>query len=187
MRFSLLLLLVSQLAWAQESTFKIDPTHASVVFKVDHLGFSNVFGMFGDVDGKMVINEAQPEKSSFEVVVKTASLDTKNKKRDDHLKGADFFNVKQHPTITMKSKSVKKIADKKYDVTADLTMNGVTKPVKFVWNHWKTGEDPWKNIRTGGDTEFKVKRTDHKMTYMSKAGEIGDEVTLMVSLEGVKQ
>lgn len=188
MKYSLILLFASQLGFAQEAvTYKIDPTHASIVFKVNHLGFANVYGVFGAVDGKMVVNDAKPEASSFEVTVKADSLDTKNAKRDEHLKGADFFNVKQFPTITLKSKSVKKVGEGKFEVKADLNLRGVTKPVSFVWNHFKTGEDPWKNTRTGGETEFKIKRTDHKMTYMSKPGEIGDEVTMIVSLEGVKQ
>jgi polyisoprenoid-binding protein YceI len=168
-------------------TFAVDDTHAAIVFKVSHLGFSNVYGMFGQSSGKIVWDAADPSKSSFEVTVKTDSITTLNKKRDDHLKGPDFFNVKQFPSIVLKSRTIKRIEGNKYDVAADLTMRGVTKPVKFVFVQGNNGKDPWGNIRTGGDTSFTVKRSDYGMNYMSKPGEIGDDVEMMISLEGVKK
>lgn len=172
-------------AYAQTSTYKVDPSHTSIVFKVSHMGFSNVFGTIGGADGKFVIDEKAPEKSSFEVTAKLDSIATGDKKRDDHLKGPDFFNVKQFPNITLKSKSVKKSGDK-YDVNADLTMHGVTKPVTFTFRSMKTGKDPWNNIRSGGETVLNIKRTDFGMNYMAKPGEVGDDVEVIVNIEGTK-
>ncbi|NJM10187.1 MAG: polyisoprenoid-binding protein [Bdellovibrionaceae bacterium] len=186
MRFLALALFTFSLsAWAQVTHYKVDPTHASIVFKVSHLGFANVYGMIGGVDGKFTIDEKAPEKSSIEVSAKVETLNTMDKKRDEHLRGPDFFNVKQYPTIILKSTKVKKSGDN-YEVTADLTLHGVTKPVTFTFHQMKTGKDPWNKFRTGGETVFSVRRTDYNMTYMSKPGEIGDDVELRISLEGIK-
>jgi len=169
------------------TNFALDDTHASIVFKVDHMGFSNVYGMFGSSEGKMVWDAGDPSKSSIEVTVKADSLNTMNKKRDDHLKGPDFFNTKQFKTITLKSKTIKRIEGNKYEVNADLTMRGVTKPVTFTFVQGNTGKDPWGNTRTGGEAKFSVKRTMFGMNYMSKPGEIGDDVEMIVSLEGIQK
>ena len=183
-KWFILLSFLAVSAHAQTENWKIDETHASVVFKANHLGFSNTYGMFRDVSGNVKWDAAKPENSSFDITIKADSLDTMNKKRDDHLKNADFFNVKQYPNITLKSKSVKKTGANTYDVTADLSMHGVTKPLKFVLTHMKTGEDPWKNMRTGGETKFTVKRSDFNMKYMLEG--ISDEIEVIVSLEALK-
>lgn len=188
MRLLLLVFIAGQMAWAQKAeTFKVDPSHASVVFKISHFGFSNVYGSFTGVDGTMTVDEAKPEKSSFDMKIKADTVDTRVTKRDEHLKSPDFFNVKQFPEIVLKSKSVKKTGANKYDIVADLTLHGVTKTVKFVWTNIKVGKDPWNNIRMGGETAFKIKRSDFNMTFMNKPSEVGDEVDLMISLEAVKQ
>ena len=179
------LLFASFAATAQTTNYKVDPTHVSIVFKVNHMGFSNVYGMIGGADGKFTIDEKNPAKSKFEVSAKLETINTMEKKRDDHLKGPDFFNVKQYPTITLKSKSVKKAGDN-YDVTADLTMHGQTKPVSFTFKPGKTGKDPWNNDRTGGETVLNIKRTDFGMNYMAKPGEVGDDVEITINIEGVK-
>lgn len=180
-------LVLSQFASAATSTWEVDSGHASVVFKVNHLGFSNVYGFLPGLEGKITLDEAKPEKSSFDLKIPAVEkISTFNDKRDVHLRGPDFFNTKQFGAMTLKSKSVKKSGNT-FDITADLTMHGVTKPVSFKFTQNKTDKDPWGNIRTGGDTSFKVKRTDFGMTYMSKPGEVGDEVEMMVSLEAVKK
>ncbi len=181
------LIFVSPLAMAEPVTYKVDEAHASIVFKANHLGFAYVYGKFGTTEGTINWDEKAPEKSTFEIKTKAESLNTLNSKRDDHLRGPDFFNAKQFPEIVLKSKSIKKAGKNKYNVTADLTMLGKTKPISFVWTQMKTGKDPWGNERTGGETTFKVKRSDWGMTYMTKPGEISDEIELLVSLEAVKQ
>lgn len=186
MRLSALVFLFAGfVAHAEVNNFKLDPTHTSVIFKVNHMGFSNVYGMFRAIDGKFTFDEAKPEKSSFEMTIKADSVDTNEKKRDDHLRNQDFFNAKQYPTITLKSKSVKKTGDK-YEVTADLNMHGVNKPITFTFHRMKTGKDPWGNFRTGGEAILKLKRTDYGMNYMSKPGEVGDDIEIIVNVEGLK-
>jgi polyisoprenoid-binding protein YceI len=182
---AILALMLGFSASAQD-VYTIDPAHTSIVFKVNHMDFSNVYGMFTEADGKITVDEKAPEKSSFEVTIKADSVFTHQKKRDDHLRSPDFFNVKQFPTITLKSKSVKKSGDK-YDVTADLTLHGVTKLVNFTFTRMKTGKDPMGATRTGGEGHLKIKRTDFGMNFMSKPGEVGDEIELMFGVEGVKK
>ncbi|NJL24148.1 MAG: polyisoprenoid-binding protein [Calothrix sp. SM1_5_4] len=190
MRLLLLFSLLSGVAFAQVKeevhTYKVDASHSSIVFKVSHMGFANVYGMIPGLEGSFIVNESKPEKSSFDVSVKAENINTHDKKRDEHLRGLDFFNVKQFPTISLKSKSVKKSGDG-YEVSADLNMHGVTKPIGFTFRRFKTGKDPWGKIRTGGEAVFKIKRSDFNMTYMSKPGELGDEVELVVAIEGIQQ
>lgn len=177
-------LFASSFAFAQAKNWEVDSGHASIVFKINHLGFSNVYGTVSGLEGKIVLDEAKPEKSSFDLKAPASNVHTNNVKRDEHLQSPDFFNVKQFANIELKSKSVKKVGEN-YDVTADLTMHGVTKPVSFVFHRMKTGKDPWGNTRTGGETAFKIKRSDFGMNFM--AGAIGDEVDMMVSLEAVQK
>ncbi len=183
--FSAVLLGVS--AHAELEKYKIDPTHTSVVFKVNHLGFANVYGMFPAVEGSFTVNDAKPEESKIEVKIKADSITTNEAKRDKHLKSPDFFSVKANPTITFKSKSVKKSAEGMYKITGDLAMNGETKQVSFDLKRGRTGKDPWGATRTGGETSFKVKRSDFKMNYMQGENQVGDEVELIVSLEGIRE
>lgn len=189
MKLSVIAALAAQLfsatAFAAD-TYKLDPVHTSIVFKINHLGFSNVYGVITGAEGKFIIDEAAPEKSSVEISAKTSGLTTFDKKRDEHLAGPDFFNIKQFPTISFKSKTVKKDGNK-YAVTGDLTMHGVTKPVSFTFDRFNTGKDPWGKTRTGGETSFTIKRTDFKMAYMAEPGKLGDEVGVTISLEGVKE
>nr|HMN69110.1 YceI family protein [Bdellovibrionales bacterium] len=168
-------------------TWSVDPSHTSIVFKVDHMNYSNVYGMLEAKDGTINLNTAKPETSTFEINVKADSVNTMAKKRDDHLRNPDFFNVKQFPIIAMKSKSIKKKSANEFDVVADLTLHGVTKPVSFVLKQNKTGKDPWGNTRTGAETAFKIKRSDFNMTYMSKPGEVGDEIELIVNVEATQK
>jgi polyisoprenoid-binding protein YceI len=182
---AILALVIGFSANAQD-VYTIDPAHTTIAFKINHMGFSSVYGTFGEVEGKISVDEKAPEKSSFDVIIKADSVSTHQKKRDDHLRSPDFFNVKQFPTIVLKSKSVKKSGDK-YDVTADLTLHGVTKPVNFTFTRMKTGKDQMGAMRTGGEGHLKIKRTDFGMNFMSKPGEVGDEVELMFGVEGAKK
>lgn len=183
-RLALTLVLALSLP-AFADSYKIDPAHTSIVFKIKHLDFSHVYGMIPGADGKFTIDEAKPEKSSLEITLKMDQITTHEKKRDEHIKSPDFFNVKQFPTATLKSKSVKKTGDKKYEVSGELTMHGVTKPVTFTFERLGTGKDPWGNVRTGGDVMMKLKRSDFGMNFMND-GKLGDEVDLMISTEGTK-
>jgi len=177
--------LVSQTSFAKDN-YTIDPAHTSVIWKINHMGFSNVYGMFPDVAGKFTIDEAKPEKSTLDLTIQVESVTTHQPKRDEHLRSPDFFNVKQFPTITFKSKSVKKTDAKHFEIAGDLTMHGVTKPVKFTFNRFNTGKDPMGKERTGGEASLNVKRSDFGMSFMNGPGKVGDDVEIMISVEGIK-
>src|SRR5438045_581123 len=117
-------------ASAGADNYAVDGMHAGVSFKISHLGLSWTYGRFNEMSGDFTLDPADPSKSSFNLSIQVNSVDTNNKKRDDHLKSPDFFNVKQFPAITFKSTSVKPVKDG-YQVTGDLTLHGVTKPVTF--------------------------------------------------------
>jgi polyisoprenoid-binding protein YceI len=112
--------------WAEDYGF--DKAHSQVSFAVKHV-LAMTHGEFKDYDGTVVFDEKKPESSKIDVTIQTASIDTANEMRDHHLKTADFFDAEKYPTLTFKSTKVVKAGDKKYKVTGDLTIHGVTKSV----------------------------------------------------------
>jgi polyisoprenoid-binding protein YceI len=168
-----------------DGAFQIDAVHSSVNFRVKHLGVSYNYGRFNSISGTVNFDEKAPEKSSIEVEIKSESVDTNNPGRDKHLKSPDFFNAKQFPTITFKSTSVKKTADRMLEVTGDLTLHGVTKSIKANAEMVGSAKDPrGGGLRTGFDAMFKVKRSDFDMKFMLDG--IGDEVDIHMGLEAVR-
>lgn len=172
-------------AMAAADKYDIDAVHTFVLFKVNHLGFSNSYGRFREVSGQILIDEDKAENSSVNVTIKAASLNTDDAKRDEHLRGADFFNVKQFPEVKFTSKSVKKAAGNLYKIEGELELMGIKKNVSFDFKRQRTGKDPWGSTRTGGDFSFKIKRSDFKMEYMKEG--IGDEIEIIASVEGIKK
>ena len=167
--------------------YKIDPVHSAAVFKINHLGFSNTYGQFSGLEGTFAIDEAKPELSTVDLKIKTDSVTTLNAKRDQHLKSPDFFNAKANPVITFKSKAVKKISEGLYKIDGDLSLNGVTKPLSVEFKRARTGKGMQGETRTGGDTNFRIKRSDFNMKYMNGENQVGDEVDMMISIEGVRE
>jgi polyisoprenoid-binding protein YceI len=163
-------------------TYKVDPAHATAIFRVNHMGTSWVYGRFDDVSGTFVADDQKPE---FDISINADSVDTNNKQRDTHLKSADFFSVKEFPTLTFKSTAATSTGDKKFDVTGDFTLHGVTKsitvPIEFVG----AAQSKMMGARAGYEAHFSVKRSDYGMDKM--VGPVGDEIFVTVSLEGVKQ
>lgn len=165
-------------------TYKIDSVHSSVAFCAMHLGITNFYGRFNEVAGDVVFDKENPAKSSVNVTVQTESIDTHNPKRDQHLKSPDFFNSKQFPAITFKSNKVEGSGDA-FKVTGDFTLHGVTKPITVEFKKLGEGKGMQGEMRAGGETKFTIKRSEYGMNFMP--GGVGDEVTIMLSLEGVKQ
>jgi polyisoprenoid-binding protein YceI len=166
-------------------TLNIDPVHSSIIFKIRHMGASNFYGRFNDASGSFTIDSANPANSKFDVTVKTGSVDTNNQERDDHLKSPDFFNAAEFPTITFKSSKVAKSSGDKLSVSGDLTVHGVTKPITVELTH-TPGKKTLMGHRGGFEAKFTIKRTDFGMdTYVANGG-LGEDVELIVSVEGVK-
>jgi polyisoprenoid-binding protein YceI len=166
-------------------TYKIDPVHSSVLFKVKHLGVSYVQGRFNDISGTVVFDKENAGKGSIDATVKTESVDTHVAARDRNLRGLDFLDVKQFPEMTFKSREVKKSGDDTFEVTGDFTLHGVTKPLTVKLTKIGEGKGMEDEYRAGGETQFTIKRSDFGMTYMLPG--VGDEITVSLSLEGIRQ
>lgn len=180
--FAAALLLTSA---AHAATWKIDESHAFAVFKVMHLGIAPSYGQFMKINGDIDFDPASPEAAKISVEIDADSIFTANKKRDDHLKGPDFFDTKQFPKVTFKSTAWKKTGDKTFAVSGDLTIKGQTKPITANVVMTGAGKDPWGNDRAGFTAEFTINRLDFGVSYMPEG--LGKDVTIMLSLEGIQQ
>jgi len=168
--------------FAQAQTYKLDPVHTSVIWNAGHFGFSAPHGIFSNIEGTLVLDEATPENSTVEATVPIAMIATGIEKFDDHLKGNDFFKVDQFPTSTFKSTSVEKTGDKTAKMTGDLTLLGVTKPVTLDVTFNKKGENPFSKMQTIGFTATgSIKRSDFGMTYALPG--VSDDVALRIEAE----
>lgn len=170
-------------AWAADE-YAYDLVHSSVSFKARHLDISWIHGRFNDVAGKFSIDRDDPAKSTFELTIKTDSVDTANKARDEHLRQPDYFDTKQFPTIEFKSKSTKAIKGG-YEVTGDFTMHGTTKKITLVLMGGK--EHDFKGTkRVAFSTELSLKRSDFGFDK-NAIGPIGDEALIIIDCEGVRK
>jgi polyisoprenoid-binding protein YceI len=196
-RFSLLAALVTFPLLAQTAApagaaevFVIDPAHSSVEFKIRHL-MTPKAGKFREVDGAVHINRAEPAKSSVEFTIKTASIDTGEPDRDEHLRSPDFFEVAKYPTISFRSSSVTPKSATQFDVAGDLTMHGVTKRVVLPVTFLGFGKDGRGKERAGFSTETTLDRKDYGITWNRILDEggvlLGDEVKVSIDLEVVKR
>ena len=159
--------------------------HAFVNFKISHLGYSWLYGTFKDFDGSFSFDEKNPQASKVKVSLKTASVDTNNAERDKHLRSGDFLSVDQHPTATFESTSVKSTGQGTADISGNLTLNGVTKPVLIAATFVGQGDDPWGGYRAGfaGSTKLKLK----DFAIQKDLGPASQEVELIISVEGVRR
>jgi polyisoprenoid-binding protein YceI len=170
---------------ASADDFVIDAVHSGVSFQIMHAGLSYIHGRFDNFSGNFNIDTSDPAKSSFALTIKADSVDTNNSKRDDHLRSPDFFNVKQFPSISFASSSVK-VIEGGYEVTGDLTLHGETKPVTFSLKGGKTAEFPPGVKRTGFASEqIVLKRSDFGVGKPMPV--LGDEVYVSISFEGTKK
>lgn len=161
-------------------SYQIDPVHSSIVFGVKHLGVAWFYGTFNEVKGSFTLDEKEPGKSTVEIEIPVASIDSRSEKRDGHLKSADFFSAAEFPTIRFKSTKVAKAKDG-YQVDGDLTMHGVTKPISFVATLVGTSQE--KGTRTGFGVDTTIRRSEFGMSFMLPDG-LGDEVRLLFGIEG---
>jgi len=185
-----LLVILPQLAMAD--TWKIDQAHTTVEFKIRHLMVSWVKGVFTDVEGTVDIDAADLAKSTARVRIGTASIDTNNQKRDDHLRSPDFFNVAKYPDMMFVSKRVEVAKGQPVKIVGDLTILDVTREVVLeVEDFSQTVVDPWGNTRRGASASTQIKRSDYGLTW-NKALEaggvvVGDEVHINLEVELIKQ
>jgi polyisoprenoid-binding protein YceI len=171
-------------AQAAGTTYKIDDVHSCALFRVHHLGAGQFWGRFNAVSGSMTFDQSgQP--TGFDVSIATESVDTAEPKLDAHLKSPDFFNTKEFPAMTFKSESVSKKSDGTLEVTGSLSMHGVAKTITAALE--VTGvADTGMGARAGIEAVFTVKRSDFGMKYGVEKGTLGDQVRVVVSLEGIR-
>jgi len=184
-----IVLAAAPVIWAADAaTYKLDTVHSTVIFRIKHVGVSYSYGRFNDISGTVQFDPQAVTSTVFDLTIKAASIDTGNEKRDQHLRGPDFFNVVQFPTITFKSRGVEPLGEGRMKVTGDLTLHGVKRPLTAeveITGHRDGG--PMLGTRVGFETKFTIKRSDFGMTYGIDNGGAGDEVTLIVSLEAIRQ
>jgi polyisoprenoid-binding protein YceI len=171
--------------------WNIDGSHSTAEFTVRHLMITNVRGRFGKVAGVIEYDPAKPEASSVTASIDATSIDTREDKRDAHLKSADFFDVEKFPTMTFKSTSIRSTGGRDYAVTGDLTIRGITKSVTLtVEDVSGPSKDPWGNQRIGLSASAKINRKDFGLTWNSALESggvlVGDEVTIMLDIQFIK-
>lgn len=182
---------ISFVAPTVATAWQLDPDHTGIHFKVRHLMVSSVRGDFEKFTGKVEYDEKNILKSTAEVTIDAASINTRIAKRDEHLRSPDFLDVAKHPSITFKSTGVRKAKGGKLEMTGDLTIRGVTRPVVLkVEGPTQIAKDPWGNLRVGGSATAKINRKDFGLVW-NKALEtggvaVGDEVEITIDLELVK-
>lgn len=167
----------------QTEMYDLDPAHSFACFKVGHLGIGSVHGCFTDLSGAVAVDASNDSNSSVNVVIQTASVNTFNAQRDEHLRTADFFDAAKYPTMEFKSTNVVKLDDGKYRVDGDFTLHGVTKSISVDARMTGRGDDPWGNTRGAFESAFSINRSDYGMTNMIPAA--GDEVDITLAFEGI--
>jgi polyisoprenoid-binding protein YceI len=185
--------LVSFSLLTAQDTWQIDEAHSAAHFAIRHMMVSTVRGTFGAVRGTVVYDPANPSKSSVTASIDVSSIDTREPKRDAHLKSPDFFDIEKFPTMTFQSTKVEPAGAGKLKVTGDLTIHGVTRPVVFDVEgptapiNAGGGKKGGTMIKSGVSATAKINRRDFGLTYnrMIEAGGVvvGDEVTITVDLE----
>lgn len=176
---------------AVAETWTADPAHSTVGFSVKHMMVSNVKGSFGKFTASIDGSPADPASAKVTATIEVASVDTREPKRDAHLRSADFFDAAKFPEMTFTSTKVTKLSATKATVLGNLTLRGVTKPVTLDVEYTAPVKAPWGPTVVGATATGKINRQDFGVAF-SKALEtggvlVGDEVTIQLELELSKQ
>jgi len=159
--------------------YDIDPVHSMLIFRIKHMDVGMIYGRFNSPTGRFTFDEQNPSASGFQAQVKGADFDSGNEKRDQHVRGPDFFNAREFPLISFKSTSVKAGESGRYEVSGTLTMHGQTKPVTATLEKIGSGGG-----RIGFEGVMEVKRSDFGIKGVQG---VGDEVRVIIAFEGVKK
>ncbi|XOZ35000.1 YceI family protein [Halomonadaceae bacterium KBTZ08] len=165
--------------------FDREGQHQFIQFRISHLGFSTLYGRFNDFDGSFKYDAENPEQSSVSVTVDTSSVDSNHSERDKHLRSDDFLNVSKYPEATFESTDVEMKGEDSATVTGDLTLHGVTREVDLDMELINHGKDPWGNYRMGFEGTTTLTLDNFGIDY--DLGPEAEQVTLMLSVEGVRQ
>ena len=174
------------------ATWELDGAHSNVQFSVRHMMVTNVRGRFATVTGTAEADEADLTRSKITATIDTASIDTGNAKRDEHLRNADFLDVAKFPKMTFTSTKIEKAGEGRWKVTGDLSLHGVTKAVVLdVEGPTPEVKDPWGNTKVGASATAKINRKDFGIEW-NKALEsggllVGEEVSITIDAEAQKK
>jgi len=185
---ALALVLASSSAHAEKETFLLDKNHTQIGFKVRHF-VSKVSGRFAKFEGTIVLDRAKPEDSSVEVRIEATSIDTGVPNRDKHLNSADFFDTAKFPEITFKSTKIAAKGKDAFEVTGDLTMRGVTKPVTLAVTANGFANDGRGGQKTGFDATGKLNRKDFGVSWNATVDQttmLSEDVDLEITVEANK-
>jgi polyisoprenoid-binding protein YceI len=169
-------------------TWKVDPVHSSVEFQVKHLGIATVKGQFKEFEGTV---EVGPDGAVAYGTVKTASVDTREPQRDDHLRSADFFEVDKYPEIGFRSTAIRATGEDEFEIDADLSIHGVTRPItlKATLEGYEP-EDHQGKTRVGLSASTQINRSDFEMRFNAALGSgnmvVSDKVKILVDVSAVK-
>jgi polyisoprenoid-binding protein YceI len=171
-------------------TWNIDPAHSRIGFVARHAMVTKVRGAFNEFTGSAVIDPANLLKSSAQVKIKAASIDTRNEQRDAHLRSNDFLAMDKYPEITFTSTGVEVTGSNTFDLTGDLTVRGVTKPITIPFSFEGFAKDPFGNVRAGFEGAVVISRSDFEITW-NAALETGgvlvsDKITLEFEISAVR-
>lgn len=185
---ALLALAAAPAAVAEPARYVVDPSHTSIQFAADHVGYSEVLGLFLESSGEFVWDEETRTLSEARFTIQTASVFSNDDRRDGHLRGSDFLDAEAHPEITFVMTSAEETSETTGVLTGDLTLRGVTRPidVQVTWN--RSGPSPFGGAYTMGVTATAVvRRSDFGSTYAVEGGLVGDEIPLTISFEAIRQ
>ena len=171
--------------------WKIDSSHSRVAFSVRHMMISNVHGQFKNVAGTVEFDEAQPTRSTVDVQIEAASIDTHDEKRDGHLASADFFDAAKYPYLTFKSGRVEVVDDSHGKLYGQLTIKNVTRDVVLAVEYSGLAKSPWGSSSAGFTATTKINRKDFELNWnvaLETGGVlVGDTINISIELEIVKQ
>ncbi len=180
------LLFIPSGAQAQIEKYSFDKAHTQILFFVNHLGFSNSQGEFHDYDGHFLFDRGEPDKSSVDVTIQTASIDMDDEKWDAHMKNTDFFDVEKFPTMHFKSTGIEVTGDNTANITGDLTILGVTKPAVLAVTHNKSDKHAFSGKYVAGfSATATIKRSEYGMEYGLPL--VGDEAQIRIEVEGIRE
>lgn len=172
-------------------SYTFDLSHSAVGFHVRHLMISKVHGRFQTWSGTLEIDDANLASSKVAVEIDAASVDTKEAKRDEHLRSADFFDAEKFPTLTFVSTNVEAVDAENLKVTGDLTIRGVTHPVVLAVERGGEVKDPWGGTRVGFSAKTSVSRKEFGLTWnaLLEAGgvAVGDKIEITLEIEAIQQ
>ena len=178
-------------AFAQTGKWALDRTHSQISFSVSHMVVAEAEGKFDSFDVAVLADKEDLTDAKVDVTIQVASVNTDNKDRDNHLKSADFFEAEKFPTITFKSKELKKVGDNKYKLIGDFTMHGVTKPVELDAKFGGVVKDGKGRLHAGFKVTWQVNRQDYGVKWSKKIDNnglvVGDVVEFKGNVELVKQ